>query len=85
MRSVRYRGAGGFGFRDDLVHLGSGGDGVPDAELTRLGGGEGDAGVLGEFGARVRRQDEPAAERERRNGSGGASYIAFELGSDQAF
>ena len=77
--------SGCFGARDDIVHLGSAGHDMADTELARLGWGQRDHGVFGEFGAWVGRKHESSVQMEHRSGSVGSPFVSFELGTNQSF
>src|SRR5262249_55554852 len=60
------------------------GNGVADAEFARSWRPERDVGILGEFGARVRGEDESSLELEHRDRTGWLRVVTLELGADDA-
>ena len=84
MGSPRESRAGLFGLGEQRIDLGSALDELSDAELARLRWSEGNVGVLGEFAARVEREDEAASEAEYHDRASCAGLFVDELGGHDA-
>jgi hypothetical protein len=73
-----------FGLGEQRIDLGSAPDELSDAELARLRCSEGNVGVLGEFAARVEREDEAASEAEDHDRASCVGLLVDELGGNDA-